>query len=70
MRVVEITMEKRMRVAIKAPLSEKEQREVKEGENPLFEIMKRELDLGHGYVEYDYAVADAKGNTIVDWRNR
>lgn len=70
MRIVEVTMEKRIRIAMKVLVTEKGFRQIKNGEDPLYETMKKELDSGNGYVEYDYAVADEKGNTVVDWRDR
>ncbi|MCI9500652.1 MAG: hypothetical protein HFG76_01360 [Hungatella sp.] len=69
MRIVEITMEKRTHIAMGILVDEKDLKKIKSGEYPFLDVMKRELDSGEGYVEYDYAVADERGNTIIDWRS-
>lgn len=62
---VEITMEKTMRIAMEFEVSKKQVEDLKYGDNPFYEQMKKEIE--NGEVEYDYAVNDLEGNEIVPW---
>lgn len=65
MAIVEITMEKRVRVCKEFEVTEEQLESLKLGENPFYEDM--EADIENGYEEWDYSVCDEDGNTIVDW---
>lgn len=62
---IEITMEKRMRISMEFEASKEHIEDLKRGENPFYEQMKKEIE--NGEIEYDYAVNDMKGNEIVPW---
>lgn len=62
---IEITMEKTMRIAMEFEASKEQIEDLKRGENPFYEQMKKEVE--NGEVEYDYAVNDPEGNEIVPW---
>ena len=66
MRKIEITMEKTMRVAMEFDATEEQLEMLERGENPFCNEMEKEL--GHGNVEYDYAVVDVDTDEeIVPW---
>lgn len=65
MAIVEITMEKRVRVCKEFEVTEEQLELLKLGENPFYDEI--EADIESGYEEYDYSVSDEEGNTIVDW---
>lgn len=62
---IEITMEKTQRIAKEFDVTEEQLDDLKNGINPFKEEMEREMKSGD--CEYDYAVNDADGNSIVDW---
>lgn len=62
---IEITMEKTMRITMEFDATEEQIEDLKHGENPFYEQMKKEVE--NGEVEYDYAVNDLEGNEIVPW---
>lgn len=65
MHKIDITIEKRMRVCKEFIVTEEELEALKNGENPFYEEMEK--DITSGSEEWDYAVNDENGNTIVDW---
>lgn len=62
---IEVTFEKRMRVAMEFDATKEQIESLKRGENPFRYEMEKEI--ASGTVEYDYAVCDLKGNGIVPW---
>lgn len=64
---IEITMEKTVRVAMEFDVTEEQFKLLENGENPFFDKMKKEIESGAGDIEYDYAVCDEDGNTLLDW---
>lgn len=62
---VEITMEKTQRVAQEYDVTDEQLDDLKNGINPFKEEMEDEIESGD--CDYDFAVADEDGNTIVDW---
>lgn len=54
-----------MRIAMEFEVSKKQVEDLKYGDNPFYEQMKKEIE--NGEVEYDYAVNDLEGNEIVPW---
>lgn len=64
---IEITFEKTVRVCKEYEVSEETLEWIKNGEMPFWDEATRELDANEGNLEYDYAVNDDNGNTIVDW---
>lgn len=64
---IEITMEKIQRIAMEFDATEEQFKLLEMGENPFFEKMKEELESGASNIDYDYAVTDEKGNTLIDW---
>lgn len=62
---IEITMERTMRIAMQFEVTKEQIEDLKRGENPFYELMKKEIE--NGEVEYDYAVNDLEGNEIVPW---
>lgn len=62
---VEITMEKTRRIAKEVDVTEEQLDQLRNGFNPFKKEMEKEIDLGD--CEYDYAVNDENGNTVVDW---
>ena len=63
--LVEIIMEKKIRVSKNFEVTEEQLEGLKMGENPFYEDLENELS--NGDEEWDYAVCDEDGNTIVDW---
>lgn len=64
---IEITMEKTQRVAMTFDATEEQLELLKTGENPFWDVMKKEIDAGAGDTEYDYAVCDECGKMLLDW---
>lgn len=62
---VEVTMEKRCRVAMEFDATDEQIAMLKFGRNPFKEELEKELENGN--IEYDYAVADEDGAEIVPW---
>ncbi len=62
---VEITVEKTVRLCKEFEVTEDQLEELRTGINPFFGVF--ENDLYREDAEYDYAVCDEDGNTIVDW---
>ena len=62
---VEITMEEVRRVSMEVEVTDEQLEMLESGNNIFAEEMLSELD--YGFVEYDYAVCDMEGRTIVDW---
>lgn len=62
---IEVTMEKTMRVAKVFDATEAQLQALRDGINPFQKDL--EADLENGGVEYDYAVDDEEGRTIVPW---
>lgn len=63
--IIEITMERTQRIAKVIDVKKEQLEELKRGVNPFHEDMEAELEFGN--CEYDYAVQDEYGRTIVDW---
>lgn len=64
---IEVTLEKTMRVAKSFYVSDEQLAEIVE-DFPASEFFAdMETELGCGNIEYDYAVADSEGRTLVDW---
>ncbi len=64
---VEITMEKTCRVAMMFDVTDEQFDLLDRGYNPFQDEMEKELESGAGDTEYNYAVCDEGGNTLVDW---
>lgn len=62
---VDITLEKTIRVSKEYDVTEEEFKQLKAGINPFHEEMEKEIESG--YVEYNYAVCDENGETLIDW---
>lgn len=62
---VEITIEKTQRIAKEFDVTQKQLEDLKAGINLFQEELEEELECGD--CEYDYAVNDADGRTIVNW---
>lgn len=65
MKKIEVTMEKRYRVAMEFDATEEQLAMLKLGMNPFKEELEEKIE--NGEVEYDYAVADEDGAEIVPW---
>lgn len=63
--IVEITMEKTMRIAMEFDVAEEQLAQLENGENPFLKEMEQELESGD--CEYDFTVNDEGGETIIDW---
>lgn len=63
--VVEITMQRTQRIVSKFDVIEEEIELLKMGINPFQEEMENEI--GSGDADFDYAVCNENGETIVDW---
>lgn len=63
---VEITLERTQRISNQVKVTKEQLLMLERGENPFQEEMEEHLD--DGIFEYDYAVCDLEGNTLVDWR--
>lgn len=63
--IVQITMEKTLRVAKEYDVTEEELEQLRSGTNPFYDDLEREIN--EGCVEYDYAVTDEYGGDIVPW---
>lgn len=64
---VEITMERTQRVAMTFDAMEEQLELLKTGENPFWDVMKKEIDAGASDTEYDYAACDECGKMLLDW---
>lgn len=64
--LVEITLEKTQRIAEVFDVTEEQVTQLENGINPFQDVMEEKLDSGN--CEYDFAVADENGRTIVDWK--
>lgn len=64
---VEITMEKTQRVAMMFNVTKEQLDLLDRGDNPFRDEMEKELESGAGDTEFNYAVCDEGGNTLVDW---
>lgn len=62
---VEITLEQTKRVAMEFDVTDEQLEMLRNGQNPFADEMEKELDSGD--LEYDYAVNDMFGRTLVDW---
>lgn len=63
---IEITLERTQRISNQVEVTKEQLQMLESGENPFQEEMEEHLD--DGIFEYDYAVCDLEGNTLVDWR--
>lgn len=63
---VEITLERTQRISNQAKVTKEQLQMLESGENPFQEEMEKYLDDNMN--EYDYAVYDLEGNTLVDWQ--
>jgi len=64
---VEITLEQTKRVCMEFDVTEEQLEMLQNGENPFADEMIDRLDWNDCNLEYDYAVNDMDGNTLVDW---
>ena len=64
--LIEVTVEKRLRVCKEIEATEEEIESLRRGENP-FESEFNDEEMEHGDIEWDFAVVDEDGRTIVDW---
>lgn len=62
---VEITLEQTKRVSMEFDVTDEQLEMLYSGKNPFMDEMVKELD--GGFQEYDYAVNDMEGRTLVDW---
>ena len=62
---VEITLEETRRVSMEFDVTEEEFEMLQNGENPFEDELMMNID--NAFVEYDYAVSDMEGRTLVDW---
>ena len=70
MRKIEITMEKAIRQAREFEVADEQFEEIKRTgriPNKLFDEMESILDETSSDVEYDYAVADETGRSVIEW---
>lgn len=65
-KIIEVTVEKRLRVCKEIEATEEEIEFLRRGENP-FESEFSDEEMEHGDIEWDFAVADEYGRTIVGW---
>ena len=65
-KLIEVTVEKRLRVCKEIKATEEEIESLRRGENP-FESEFSDEEMEHGNIEWDYAVIDEDGRIIVDW---
>lgn len=63
---VEITLERTQRISNQVKVTKEQLQMLESGENPFQEEMEKYLDDNMN--EYDYAVYDLEGNTLVDWQ--
>lgn len=66
MQKVEITMERSVRICKEFVVTNEQLEDLKAGINPFHGEFESDLLTGDG--DYDFAVCDEKGMTIVDWR--
>lgn len=62
---VEITLEQTRRVSMEFVVTKEELKMLQNGENPFEDELM--MDIDSAFVEYDYAVNDMEGRTLVDW---
>lgn len=62
---VEITLEQTKRVCMEFDVTDEQLEMLYSGKNPFMDEMVKELD--GSFQEYDYAVSDMEGKTLVDW---
>lgn len=65
-RLIEVTVEKRLRVCKQIEATEEEIEFLRRGDNP-FESEFSDEEMEHGDIEWDFAAVDEDGGTIVDW---
>lgn len=65
-KLIEITVEKRLRVCKEIEATEEEIESLSLGDNP-FESEFSDEEMEHGDIEWDFAATDEDGRTIVDW---
>ena len=65
-KLIEITVEKRLRVCKEIEATEEEIESLRLGDNP-FESEFSDEEMEHGDIEWDFAAVDEDGGTIVDW---
>lgn len=65
-KLIEVTVEKRLRVCKEIEATEEEIEFLRRGENP-FESEFSDEEMEHGDIEWDFAAADEYGRTIVGW---
>lgn len=65
-KVIGITVEKTLRVYKELEATDEEIKQLEGGINP-FEKEFSDEEMGNGDIEWDYAVVDEDGRTIVDW---
>lgn len=63
--IIEITMEKTQRISKIFDITKEQLEELEYGINQFLSKLEKEIDSGD--CEYDYAVKDENGNTIIDW---
>ena len=65
-KLIEVTVEKRLRVCKEIEATEEEIEFLRRGENP-FESEFSDEEREHGDIEWDFAAADEYGRTIIGW---
>lgn len=65
-KLIEVTVEKRLRVYKEIEATEEEIEFLRRGENP-FESEFSDEEMEHGDIKWDFAAADEYGRTIVGW---
>ena len=65
-KLIEVTVEKRLRVCKEIEATEEEIESLRRGENP-FESEFSDGEMEYGDIEWDFAAVDEDGGTIVDW---
>lgn len=63
---IEIIMERTQQISTQVKVTKEQLLMLESGENPFQEEMEKYLD--DNMIEYDYAVYDLEGNTLVDWQ--
>lgn len=65
-KLIEVTVEKRLRVCKEIEATEEEIELLRRGENP-FEDEFSDGEMEYGDIEWDFAAADEYGRTIIGW---
>lgn len=65
-KLIEVTVEKRLRVCKEIEATEEEIELLRRGDNP-FESEFSDEEMEHGDIEWDFAATDESDRIIIDW---